>query len=292
MQFLRTTLPPKIEIHSEFADPLPSILADATQIHQIIMNLGTNAAHAMHEQGGQLEFRLQRVLLDAARASLVENLHAGYYVQLMISDTGCGMNQETLRRIFEPFFTTKKAGEGTGLGLAVVHGIVKNHDGAITVISEPGRGTIFNLYFPALDAEADPTTAAPLEKHNGQGRCILYVDDEEDIMAIARQDLQNHGYQVTGFTAPHDALQAFGSNPFSFDAAVIDISMPRMDGPELARQLLALRPNFPIIMVSGFIRPEDHKKVRELGIKHLLEKPGTVTKIGASLAQLLKENSG
>jgi PAS domain S-box-containing protein len=292
IHFLRTTLSPKIEIRSEFAEPLPPILADATQIHQIVMNLGTNAAHAMSSHGGRLEFRVREVRLDATQASLVENLRAGNYVQMAITDTGCGMDQQTARHIFEPFFTTKKPGEGTGLGLAVVHGIVKNHNGAITVASEPGQGTVFHLYFPALDAIAAPLIPAALEHHNGGGRNILYVDDEEEIVAIAKLDLQNQGYQVTGFTLPHAALSAFYANPFYFDAAVLDISMPRMDGLELARRLLAQRPGFPIVMVSGFIRPEDHERVRSLGIKKLLEKPGTVAKVGASLTQLFKEISG
>ena len=291
IHFLRTTLSPKIEIRSEFIEPLPSILADATQIHQIVMNLGTNAAHAMRAQGGRLEFRVRGVQLDATQASLVENLRAGYYVQLTISDTGCGMDRETIRRIFEPFFTTKKPGEGTGLGLAVVHGIIKNHEGGLTVSSEPSRGTVFQLYFPAIEATVDPVASTVQQRHDGAGRHILYVDDEADIVAIATLDLQNHGYKVTGFTLPQEALEAFCTNPFHFDAAVLDISMPRMDGLELARQLLARRPGLPIIMMSGFIRPEDHERVRTLGIKKLLEKPGTVAKVGISLTQLFKELS-
>jgi CheY-like chemotaxis protein len=175
------------------------------------------------------------------------------------------------------------------LGLAVVHGIVKNHEGGLTVSSEPGQGTIFNLYFPAFEATAAAANLTVPERHHGAGHHILYVDDEADIVAIAILDLQNHGYKVSGFSLPQDALDAFCANPSHFDAAILDISMPRMDGLELARQLLAQRPNFPIIMVSGFIRPEDHEQVRSLGIKRLLEKPGTVAKVGASLAQLFKE---
>jgi len=291
IHFLRTTLSPKIEIRSDFAETMPPILADATQIHQIVMNLGTNAAHAMQTQGGRLEFRLRVVSLDAAQAFLMENLRAGKYVQLAISDTGCGMDRETVRRIFEPFFTTKKPGEGTGLGLAVVHGIVKNYEGALTVTSELGKGTVFNLYFPALDAIAEPLRTIAPEQQDGGGRNIMYVDDEADIVAITTQDLQNHGYAVTGFTLPHEALETFYANPFYFDAAVLDISMPKMDGLELARQLLARRPDFPIVIASGFIRPEDHERVRRLGIKKLLEKPSTVSNVGASLAELFKELS-
>ncbi len=291
IQFLRTTLPTKIEIRSDFAKSLPSILADATQLHQIIMNLGTNAAHAMRDQGGQLEFRIRPVRLDAIGASLVENLHAGNYVQLSISDSGCGMAPETARRIFEPFFTTKKPGEGTGLGLSVVHGIVKNHEGAITVSSELGLGTTFNLYFPALEAITDPVVLTPQERHHGAGRHVMYVDDEEDIVAVTTLDLQNNGYQATGFTLPQEALAAFCAKPLYFDAAVLDLAMPVMDGLDLARRMLTRRPNFPIILVSGFIRPDDQERIRQLGLKHVLEKPSTVTKIRSSLTQLFKEAS-
>jgi PAS domain S-box-containing protein len=281
--FLHTTLPANVEIHCQYQPMLPPILADATQIHQIIMNLGTNAAHAMRGHGGRLDVSLDAVVLDAAQAGKAANLRAGRYVHIVISDTGTGMDAPTLQHIFEPFFTTKSRGEGSGLGLAVVHGIVKNHDGAITVSSEPGQGTVFQLYFPALEVESPSANAREATEYSGQGRRLLYVDDEQDIVMLMEQDLEARGYVVDGYHRPDAALEAFRANPWRFDAAVVDMSMPRLDGFDLSRQLLAIRPEFPIVMISGFIQAEDPEKARAAGIRKLLDKPCPLAKLGLAL---------
>lgn len=292
LNFLRTTLPAKIEIHSEFQPQLPPVLADATQIHQIIMNLGTNAAHAMRERGGRLEVRMEAVEIDPEQAATFASLHVGRYVHVTLSDTGTGMDATTLQHIFEPFFTTKARGEGSGLGLAVVHGIVKNHEGTITVNSELGKGTVFHLYFPALDVEPVRTNRRSSFACSGHGRRILYVDDEEAIVMLATFDLQARGYEVAGFHHPEEALAAFSADPQHFDAAVVDLSMPKFDGIELSRRMLGLRPDLPIMMVSGFIRAEDADKARAAGIKRILEKPTMVTKLGLELEQVFKGVAG
>jgi len=287
--FLRTTLPANVEIVSRYQPMIPPVLADATQIHQIIMNLGTNAAHAMREQGGRLEIRVDAVEFDAAHAAQAASLRAGRYLHILMSDTGSGIDAQTLPHIFEPFFTTKVHGEGSGLGLAVVHGIVKNHEGAITVSSEPGRGTVFHLYFPALEVEPIRTNGRELKVSNGEGRRILYVDDEESIVTLATDDLQARGYEVTGFHLPEAAWEAFRANPQGFDAAVVDMSMPKLDGTELSRRILRIRPELPIVIVSGFVREEDAEKVYAAGIRKLLEKPSSVAKLGAVLELVFKE---
>jgi PAS domain S-box-containing protein len=291
LQFLRSTLPAKIEIVSEFADDLPPILADATQLHQIIMNLGTNAAHAMRGHAGRLEVRVSSVNFEGSQGGFAASLRTGRYVRLMISDNGCGMDSRTLQRIFEPFFTTKNLGEGTGLGLAVVHGIVKNHDGAITVNSEVGKGTVFHLYFPALEAPEEKPKPALAEAPSGHGRRVLYVDDEPGIVEVTTLNLQTRGFAACGFQFPEEALEAFRADPGKFDAAVVDLSMPRMEGPELARQMLVARPGLPIVVVSGYLRADDQEKLRKLGITHVLEKPFSVTKLSAVLEQLLAISS-
>ncbi len=287
--FLRTTLPSKIEIVSVSQPAIPPIFADATQIHQIIINLGTNAAHAMRDRGGRLEIRLEVVEFDSVQAKSTVSLPAGRYVRLVISDTGSGMDAQTLQHIFEPFFTTKARGEGSGLGLAVVHGIVKNHDGAIEVSSELGKGTVFHLYFPALEAAPNQVKRRELKDVSGQGRRILYVDDEEDLVMLTKLDLQARGYLVTGYNLPEEALAAFRAAPDQFDAAVVDMSMPKLEGTELCRQMLGLRPELPIIVVSGFFRPEDVEKVRAAGVTKMVEKPHTITLLGGTLDQLFKE---
>ncbi len=287
--FLRTTLPSKIEIVSVNQTAIPPIFADATQIHQIIINLGTNAAHAMRDRGGRLEIQLELVEFATVQVKAAVHLPPGRYARLVVSDTGSGMDAQTLPHIFEPFFTTKARGEGCGLGLAVVHGIVKNHDGAIEVSSELGKGSVFRLYFPALEAEPARKERRKPKEVAGQGRRILYVDDEKDLVLLTTLDLQARGYLVSGHTLPEEALAAFRAAPHQFDAAVVDMSMPRLDGTELCRQLLGIRPDLPVVMVSGFFRPEDTEKVRAVGITMLVEKPQMVALLGGTLDQVFKQ---
>lgn len=286
IQLLRATFPAMIEIRTDLQGGDLTILADPTQVHQIIMNLGTNALHAMREKG-VLEFRLSVAEVDAELARSSPDLREGRFLRLSVSDSGCGMNRATLDRIFEPFFTTKPQGEGTGLGLSVVHGIMKSHDGAITVYSEPGKGTAFQLYFPVVQATG---VEAPVFAHDvprGQGQHILYVDDEEPLVFLATRMLERLGYTVSGFSRPEAALEAFRGAPDRFDLVITDLSMPGLPGPELARRMLQIRADIPVVMATGYVRPGDHEKALSLGVRDLVLKPNTVEEMADTLSKLL-----
>ena len=287
LKLVRATLPATIEFRTDFAPNLPTVLADSTQIHQIIVNLATNAAHAIGSRSdGTITVRLDTVKLTDDDANPLLNLPAGAYVRLYVSDNGCGMDRPTLDRIFDPFFTTKGPGEGTGLGLAVVHGIMKNHDGGIAVYSELGSGTCFRLFFPAAGAATAtmPEAAAPAERERKEN--ILYVDDEEALVLLITRSLARLGYKVTGETDPVRAVDLFRSNPRAYDAVVTDLAMPQLSGFDLASQLLAIRPGVPIVMTSGFVRPEDRERALKMGLQDLILKPDTVEQLGRILERV------
>jgi PAS domain S-box-containing protein len=285
IELLRAALRAGIEIRTHFDSGLPNVFADSTQIHQIVMNLATNAADATAQQSvGVLEIRLEPVMVDADLARTSPDLHEGSYVRLSIRDSGSGMDKATLTRIFEPFYTTKPQGEGTGLGLSVVHGIMKTHGGAITVYSEPGKGSVFHLYLPAAQETAEE--AQPRQNQvefRGHGERVLYVDDEEPLVFLMTRMLTQLGYKVTGCTEPEKALEMFRSTPQDFDVVVSDLSMPLMSGVDLARKVLQIRPGIPILMSSGYIRPEDNEEVRSLGLPDLLLKPDTIEELSQNL---------
>ena len=274
LKLLRASVPTTIRIQTEL-DPTPPVLANATAIHQLIMNLGTNAWHAMGDQPGTLKVALTGLAVAPEFAQTHPDLHPGHYVRLLVSDTGIGMDQATLSRIFEPFFTTKGIGEGTGLGLAVVHGIMKNHEGAIIVHSRPGEGTEFQLYFPAVAAEVGPgeTNAVPIIP--GRGEHVLFVDDEESLTSVAERLLEGQGYLVTTKNCPFEARDALRAEPAAFDLVIIDLTMPGMDGAKLGGELLKIRPQLPIILTSGYSRTLTNEKARDLGFLGLLQKPCT-----------------
>jgi PAS domain S-box-containing protein len=288
LKLLRASLPAMMEIRTSFEPSAPLVLADATQIHQVIMNLGANASHAMGERG-MLEIREVVVDLDAEFVRMTPELRVGRFVRLTVSDSGCGMDRATMARIFDPFFTTKGPGEGTGLGLSVVHGIMKAHEGAITVYSEPGVGTAFHLYFPvtqgAVASAAAPAAAPP----PGHGERILYVDDEEPLVFLTTEVLGRLGYKVTGFAEAEAALNAFLADPDRFDVVITDLSMPRLSGRDLAARMLQVRPQLPIILATGYIRPEDTKSARQMGIAELILKPNTVDGLGHLVHRILTE---
>ena len=287
LTLLRATLPASIEIRTDFDPGAPLVLADASQVHQVLMNLGTNAAHAMQERGGVLGLRLETVTLDADAAATVPELREGRYVRLAVSDTGCGMDQATLERIFEPFYTTKAPGQGTGLGLSVVHSIMRSHDAAITVESRVGAGTTVHLHFPAADPAATEAGAPTAPEPRGAGQHILVVDDEEAIVDVATHVLQQLGYRVTGTTDPARALADFRSRPDEFAAVVSDISMPGLSGAELARQLRAIRPDLPVLLTSGFVRPDQAEAVQRFGVGDVILKPSLLAELGPALHRLL-----
>ncbi|MEZ5427839.1 MAG: response regulator [Pyrinomonadaceae bacterium] len=290
LRFLRATIPTQIEITQQIERDLPSVSADETQIHQILMNLGVNAAHAM-PSGGQLKVSLTDVILQNDEANVSIGLNAGHYLRLSVSDTGKGMDKETCDRIFEPFFTTKAAGEGTGLGLSVVHGIMKSHEGAVTVYSEPGKGTMFNLYFPAVltPNTTIPTTVQTASPKSGKTGHILYVDDEESLVFLAERMLERLGYEVSGFVYPKDAIEAFRRNPSEYDIVITDMAMPGIDGAELVRQIRQIRSDVPIVMTTGYIRPQDTDIAAELGVKDIVLKPSSVEKLAEIASQIMDE---
>ncbi|HZU31532.1 MAG TPA: PAS domain S-box protein, partial [Candidatus Angelobacter sp.] len=290
LALLRATLPARIEIRTRFSHDLPQIAADSTQLHQIIMNLGTNAAQAIGDNPGILEVTAKTFEVHGNFSANAHKLKNGNYVKISVTDNGCGMDAATMERIFDPFFTTRLPGKGTGLGLSMVHGILKSHEGTVTVYSEPGKGTTFNLYFPAVMGPVTrSSTVEPIPL--GSGQHLLYVDDEEALVMLARRTLGKLGYQVTGYTSPMEALQAFKKDPFQFAAVVTDLSMPGMSGAELAREVLQTRPNIPVVMMSGYLRPEDEREARQIGIRELILKPDTVEELAKSLHRVFTESA-
>jgi two-component system, cell cycle sensor histidine kinase and response regulator CckA len=270
-RFLRATLPAQVAIDTTCPADLPPIEADATQLHQILMNLATNASYAMPD-GGRLELSLAAVSVDAEKPALAVDLKPGRYVRLSVQDSGRGIDREALERIFEPFFTTKGA-EGTGLGLAVVHGIVKSHGGSISVYSEPRRGTVFHLYFPASARSVSAEAPTPKATVGGQGERIVFVDDESTIVSLFSLILERLGYRVAGFDVPEEALAAVRADPGAVDLVITDLSMPKMDGPALVRELLAVRPDLPIVMSTGYVGEHDLEMAKRLGVAELVRKP-------------------
>jgi CheY-like chemotaxis protein len=246
----------------------------------------------MEGQNGKFEVRAIQLSLDDAKAESLLSIEPGPYIRVSFGDTGSGMDEATLARIFEPFFTTKAQGEGTGLGLSVVYGLVERQRGAISAYSEPGKGTVFHIYFPVAEAseEGQPSHAlVGTSDIQGHGERILYVDDDEALVFMMTRMLRRLGYEVTGFQHSREALEAFKANPHGFDLLITDMSMPHMDGPALVRDIQGIRPNLPIVMVTGYIRPKDLEQTRTLGIRELLLKPSTFQEMGAALHRILRE---
>ncbi len=287
LKLLRSTLPSTIDMASNIGPNLPMVLADATQIHQVLMNLCANAAYAMRGRQGRLEVNLSAVTLAADASSRHPDLRPGQHVLLQISDNGCGMSEETLRRIFEPFFTTKAPGEGTGLGLAVVHGIVREHGGVILAESRAGQGTSFFIYLPALPRRSAPPATATEAIPHGQGERILYVDDESSLCRAAERMLTRLGYQPVVFTNPLDALAAFQAQPAAFDALVTDLTMPGMTGVDLAAAALEIRPNLPVLLVTGFGGVWLREAAQTIAIRNVLIKPLDMAGFGRMLYRTL-----
>jgi PAS domain S-box-containing protein len=291
VKLMRSTIPAMIELRSNFAADLPLVSVDPTHVHQIIVNLITNASHAIGSYAGVIEVGLRSA--DIGDESFtVRRLTPGRYVILDIKDNGTGMDHETKARVFDPFFTTKPVGQGTGLGLSVVDGIVRGHGGGISLYSEVGKGTVFHIYFPIASSGAEvekPRLATPIP--HGQNRHVLYVDDEESLVSLVTRNLTRLGYRVTGFTDSEAALREFASGPGNFDAIVTDLAMPRLSGFELLRQVLTLRPNIPAVMTSGYLRPEDEEMAQQIGVKQVILKPNTTEELGFALDALLR-NTG
>ncbi len=271
LKLLRATLPSTIEIRQNIESGVAAV--DATQIHQVIVNLCTNAAHAMDEKG-LMEVSLKKVILedDDLQALNVTNLQPGRYLRLSVADSGHGMDEETIGRIFDPYFTTKTVGKGTGLGLAVVHGIVQRHGGAIVVQSIPRRGSVFDVYLPVDEGEPERPRAV-LESLPGGSERILLVDDEEMIAGMAARMLTRLGYEVTALTDARAALESFRADPQAFDLILSDYTMPGMTGIDLAREVLRDRPDLPIIVCTGHSEALTLEIARAAGVSDLALKP-------------------
>ncbi|MBI3886963.1 MAG: PAS domain S-box protein [Opitutae bacterium] len=284
LSLLRATLPATVEIKSDLEGCAPIVLANATQIHQVVMNLGINAAQAMEAHGGVLTVRLRQQTVDPAGAAELAALRPGLHACLELTDTGAGIEPAVLARIFEPFFTTKKIGEGTGLGLAVVHSVVRRHQGAIKVRSQPGAGTTFELFFPVLVIGATTEAAAPAALPRGRGQRILLIDDEAMVAKSLQLMLDRLGYRVTAFTNPELALAHFGAAPGDFDLLIADYQLPGLTGVALAKKILALRPELPVFIASGFAGSMTAEKMHAEGITGFLQKPIDLKALTKTLA--------
>jgi CheY-like chemotaxis protein len=272
-KLLRASLPPSINIGIEVPANSPPVLADPTQIHQLIINLCTNAVHALGAGGGRVEIRHGVMELDASQARAHGLPEAGKYARVSVSDTGQGMDEVTLKHIFEPFFTTKPPGQGTGLGLAVVHGIMQNHRGGIVVESQPGQGSTFHLFFPVVENTALDAAIPPNPLPSGQGQRILLVDDEPEVARLSDRILQRQGYLVTTFTDPARALAAFRAEPRQFELLLTDFTMPGLTGLQLASAVREIRPDLPVILCTGYRANVDARDTSQAGIKEILGKP-------------------
>jgi len=273
VKLLRATLPSTIEIRQNLEIEIGVVEADPTKIHQILMNLCTNAHHAMRNNGGILEISLAPMDVTENEMSIPDYLKPGSYLKLSISDTGIGMDRDTIDRIFEPYFTTKKIGEGTGLGLSVVHGIAESYKGTVMVESESGKGSTFHVYLPRVKfADAELVRGKPGPLPTGKER-ILFVDDEQDLVAIGKQILEHLGYHVVTRTSSVEALELFQNKPDKFDLVITDMTMPNMTGLELSEELLRVRPDIPIILCTGFSENVSAESAKRAGIRKFVMKP-------------------
>jgi signal transduction histidine kinase len=287
LKLLRATIPSTIEIRADIAPDTGTIMADSTQVHQVLMNIFTNARHAIGEDGGNITLSLCPVNLGATEIATHPGLRPGRYVKLVVTDDGCGMDAYTAKQVFEPYFTTKEKGVGTGMGLAMVHGIVKSHSGVITVTSTLGKGTTFEVLFPRVDLEAEELVESPQELPKGSEH-ILLVDDEDDLVYIGKEMLTFLGYRVTTKTNSGEALEVFRENPDPYDLLITDMTMPGMNGDKLAVEMMKIKPNLPVIIVTGFSERFNLEKAKALGIRDLAMKPIVMQDLAATVRRVLE----
>ena len=289
IKMLRASLPTTISIQQHIEKDTGIIEADPTQVHQVLMNLCTNAAHAMNGKDGVMQISLKNVELDLSGPEMVPDLNPGPYLKLSVSDTGHGIAPDANDKIFDPYFTTKKKEEGTGLGLAVVQGIVNSYKGAVTFDSEVGQGTTFHVYLPAikrkLTNEEEISTPLPM----GQER-ILFVDDEQPLVEIGKQMLQRLGYTVAARTSSIEALELFKADPNRFDLVITDIVMPNMTGDKLAEKIIDIRSDMPVILCTGYSEKITRKDASEMGIQSFLMKPLVMRDLATTVRQALSAN--
>jgi PAS domain S-box-containing protein len=289
VHLLRATLPAGVELRASYADVPAWVLADSTQIQQMVLNLCTNSWHALHERFGRIEVGLDEVVLDDTAVRALPDLKPGAHARLRISDNGTGMDAATKARIFEPFFTTKPVGQGTGLGLAAVYGIVRTHKGAIEVETAPGKGSTFWVYFPVIAALTTSAQAAPAAPTSlrGSGQRVLYLDDDESLVFLVVRMLNRLGYRTHGYQDARLALDAVRADPGGFDLVVTDFNMPVLSGLDVALELARIRPDLPVVITSGYITDAMRADALRAGVRQLVDKPNTVDELCGVVHQIL-----
>lgn len=290
VHLLKVALPPTVDMLVSMDPDTPPVLADATQVEQALLNLCTNAIHAIGTQRGTVSIELGYNLQTGAATVERRGGARGPHVRLAVRDTGSGIDADTLQRVFEPFFTTKPVGQGTGLGLAVVHGVMRTHQGTVDVQSTPATGSVFSLYFPiAGDALAPAPVAAPTPKAvDGMGKHVMYVDDDEALVFLVERTLTRKGFVVTTYTDPRLAVEALRARPLDFDLVVTDYNMPGYCGVELLREARLIRPELPVALASGYVTPEIEKSALAEGARALIHKPNDVDEMCETLQRLLQ----
>jgi CheY-like chemotaxis protein len=287
LELLAASLPADVRLESRLDAADSAVVGDPTQFHQVVMNLCTNAMHAM-VRGGALAVVLARVVVDERRLLSHGKLSAGRYVRLSVGDTGSGIPPAVLERMFDPFFTTKRVGDGTGLGLALVHGIVADFGGVIDVATEVGMGTTFTIWLPAADGAPSLPVAPTAELPRGDGEIIMIVDDEPALVALAEEILAELGYEPVGFDSSLAALQAFRAEPNRFDLVLSDETMPDLTGTDLAREILRVRPDASVMLMSGYSGMQLSERAQSAGIIDVLRKPLIRRDIAESVARALQ----
>jgi PAS domain S-box-containing protein len=292
VRLLRPTMPSAISIHVEPATGDSSVVADPTQVHQVLMNLCTNAWHAIgKERAGEIRISVESVVLDEAGARAHPDLRAVRYVCIRVRDNGVGMDQATLARAFDPFFTTKETGRGTGLGLSVVHGILKGHGGAVMSSSKPGEGTELRLFFPADEPSVEPVAQQPRANPSPIRKRIMIVDDEPALRAVILRALSHAGFEATAHPSVSAALSALGAEPAAFDLLITDYNMAGGSGLDLARAVRAILPSVPIVLISGYLDDKLRAGAEELGLPTLLPKPFTIDELITTVNQALEHTT-
>lgn len=290
LSFMRASLPATVEIRQEICTDALYVIGDATQLHQVIINLCTNALHAMAEGGGKIEIVLDSVSIEDQPIAIQHNAASGPYCKLSVSDTGCGMDPAALDRIFEPFYTTKAPGEGIGLGLSVIHGIIKAHNGFINVTSMPGKGSCFEIFLPCrTDSPPQQVSFEKPPSAIGNNERIMFIDDEEHLVEIGQEMLKSLGYRVDGFLDAVNALSFFEQDPHRFDLIITDMTMPGMTGDHLIRKILLIRPEIPVIIASGFNAQITPDQTAEMGISALLNKPYSIYELSIAIKTALSD---
>ena len=294
VRLLKVALPPTVEMLVVIDPATPPVLADATQVGQALLNLCTNAIQAIGTQRGTVTIELgHNVRVGTGQVERRSGVR-GQHVKLAVRDTGGGIDPDTLQRVFEPFFTTKPVGQGTGLGLAVVHGVMRTHLGTVDVQSTLNTGSVFTLYFPVADASAVPATPeAPKPKAvRGMGKHVMYVDDDEALVFLVDRALTRRGFRVSTFTDPRQAVATLRAHPRDFDLLVTDYNMPGYSGIDLLREARIIRPDLPVALASGYVTADIEQSALTEGASALIHKPNDVDEMCETLQRLLQPVDG